>query len=229
MKILVLGATGLVGRGAMLEAFDDPDVSEVLTLGRSGTGASHAKLRELERGDLFRLAPIQEELRGYDGCIFCLGVSAIGMREAEYARITYDLTMSVAKTFLTMNPQGAFAYVSGQGTDASERGRVMWARVKGRTENALLAMPFRAATMFRPGMIQPQRGIRSRTRWYRLAFAAVRPLAGTLVRMGAGTTTTLMGLALLEAIERPPPERILDNRAINALARQRLERQGRTL
>lgn len=226
MKIVLLGATGLVGRGVLLEALDDPAVTDVLTLGRARTGESHAKLREIAHRDLFDLAPIQDPLRGYDACLFCTGVSAVGMSETEYTRVTYDMTIGVAQAFLAANPGSTFAYVSGQGTDSSERGRMMWARVKGRTENALLAMPFRAATMFRPGVIQPLRGIRPRTAWYRAFYAILRPLAGALVRSGAGTTTTLLGLAMLEAVERPPPERVLGNTAINALAEQRRARRG---
>lgn len=227
MKIVLLGATGMVGRGVLLEALDDPAVTGVLTLGRSKTGVSHAKLREIEH-DLFDLRPVRDALRGYDGCISSAGVSAIGRGEAEYTRLTCDLTLGVANAFLEANPDSAFAYVTGQGTDSTERGRVMWARVKGRTENALLAMPFRAATMFRPGVIQPQRGIRSRTGLYNALYTLLSPVVSLLVRTGAATTTTLNGLAMLEAIERPPAGRILDNRAINALAKQRLAHRDRS-
>jgi uncharacterized protein YbjT (DUF2867 family) len=227
MKVVILGATGMVGRGVLLEALDDPEVTGVLTLGRRKTGESHARLREIEHRDLFDLAPISESLRGYDGCIFCTGVSAVGLSEAEYSRLTYDLTLSVAKTFLAANPASTFAYVSGQGTDSSEQGRMMWARVKGRTENALLAMPFRAATMFRPGLIQPLRGIRSRTWLYRVSYDLLRLFMDSLVRKGRATTTTMVGLALLEAVQRPPRERFLENPAINALAQKRLVHQKR--
>jgi uncharacterized protein YbjT (DUF2867 family) len=227
MRIVILGATGMVGRGVLLEALDDPEVSAVLTVGRSRTGEAHAKLREIEHKDLFDLDPIREKMRGYDACIFCVGVSAIGLTEAEYSRLNYDIVIGVARAFLAVNPGSTFAYVSGQGTDSSERGRIMWARVKGRTENALLGMQFRAATMFRPGLIQPQRGIRSRTRLYRAFYDLTGPLTGMFVRMGVATTTTLLGLALLEAVQRPPRERVLDNAAISALGRQRLAHQKR--
>jgi uncharacterized protein YbjT (DUF2867 family) len=226
MTIVLLGATGMVGRGVLLEALDDPVVTAVLTLGRSKTGESHPKLREIARADLFDLTPIREELRGFDGCISSLGVSAVGMSEAEYTRLTYDLTSAIAKTFLEANPGSAFVYVTGQGTDSSDKGRQMWARVKGRTEHALLAMPFGSTTMFRPGLIKPERGIRSRTKVYNAAYAVLGPLMGVLARAGMATTTTLIGQAMLEAVEHPPAERILDNAAIDALGRRRLERRG---
>jgi len=221
MKLVILGATGTVGRGVLLEALDDPAVTQILTLGRSKSGELHPKLRELVHDNLFDPAPIQNQLRGYDACAFCAGVSSVGMSEAGYTRLTYDMTLAVAKTFLAANPGGAFAYVSGQGTDSTERGAMMWARVKGRTENALMAMPFRAATMFRPGAIQPERGIRPRQRLYRVFYAFARPFSGLIIRIGAGTTTTLLARAILEALERPPQKRILENNDINALAAQR--------
>jgi uncharacterized protein YbjT (DUF2867 family) len=226
MKIVLLGATGMVGRGVLLEALDDQAVTAVLTLGRSKTGESHPTLREIDRADLFDLTPILDDLRGYDGCISSLGVSAVGMSEAEYTRLTYDLTIAIAKAFLAASPGGAFVYVTGQGTDSTESGRQMWARVKGRTENALLAMPFGSATMFRPGVIKPERGIRSRTKLYNALYTVLGPLVGLLARAGVATTTTLIGQAMLEAVEHPPAERILDNAAINALGKRRLERRG---
>jgi uncharacterized protein YbjT (DUF2867 family) len=227
LKIVLLGATGMVGRGALLEALDDPEVTDVLTLGRARTGESHPKLRELEHQDLLNVAPIEDTLRGYDACLFCAGVSSVGLTEAQYSRLTFDLTLAVAQTFLAANPGSTFAYVSGQGTDGTERGRMMWARVKGRTENALSALPFRAATMFRPGFIHPERGIRSRFRLYRVFYGLMRPFSSLLVRFAASTNTRLLGLAMLEAVQRPPRERVLDNRAINELGRRRLAQQGR--
>ena len=221
MRIVLFGATGMVGRGVLLEALDDPTVTAVLAVGRSAVPDTHPKLRQLVRGDLFDLAPVREELRGYDACIFCLGVSAVGMTEADYTRVTYVLTLAVARLFLEMNPQGAFHYVSGQSTDATERGRMMWARVKGRTENALLALPFRSVTMFRPGVIQPERGITSKVGWYRAIYALMKPLSGLLVRRDMGTTTTRLGRAMLEAVEYPPEKRVLENRDINRLAEAR--------
>src|SRR5258708_1480739 len=148
----------MVGKGALRERLLDPEIAEVLAIGRSATGQQHAKLRELVRDDLFDLSDIAASLAGYDACFFCLGVSATGMKEAAYRRVTYDLTMAVARILAQQNPAMTFLYVSGTGTDSSERGRTMWARVKGKTENDLLRLPFAAAYMLRPGYIQPMHG-----------------------------------------------------------------------
>ena len=155
----------MVGQGVLRECLLDADVEQVLAIGRSGTGQQHPKLKEIVQSDLFDLSPIESRLAGFDACFFCLGVSAAGMSEQDYRRLTYDLTMSVAKTLVRLNPGMTFVYVSGAGTDSSERSRMMWARIKGKTENDLLKMPFRAAYMFRPGYIQPLHGIRTKTKW----------------------------------------------------------------
>src|SRR5262245_28044943 len=144
MKVLLFGATGMVGQGALRECLSDPDVERVLVVGRTPLAAQHAKLREVAHQDLFDLASIEHELSGYDACLFCLGVSSAGMKEADYTRVTYDLTLGIAKTLVERNPGMTFIYVSGAGTDGTGRGKSMWARVKGRTENALSELPFRA-------------------------------------------------------------------------------------
>ena len=225
MKVIITGATGMIGRGALLEALDDPAVTHVLTLGRVKTGEKHPKLQEIERKDLFDLAPIQDQLKGYDALLYCLGISSVGMNEADYMRVTHDLTVAIAQAFVAANPGGSVVFISGKSTDSSEKGSMMWARVKGKAENALLAMPFRSATMFRPGVIQPQRGITSRTTAYRVLYVLFKPFMGMLVRSGTATTTTLLGLAMLEAAEKPPSQRILENSEITALGQQRLARR----
>ena len=151
MKILVFGATGMVGQGVLRECLLAADVEAVLAVGRTATGMSHSKLRDLVASDLFDIGAFQGELSGFDACFFCLGVSSAGMTEEAYTRLTYELTMKVAETLARLTPSMIFVYVSGTGTDSSEHGRTMWARVKGRLENALLRLPFRAAYMFRPG------------------------------------------------------------------------------
>ena len=166
----------MVGQGVLRECLLDADVEQVLAIGRSGTGQQHPKLQEIVQSDLFDLSPIESRLAGFDACFFCLGVSAAGMSEQDYRRLTYDLTMSVAQTLVRLNPGMTFVYVSGAGTDSSERSRMMWARVKGKTENDLLKMPFRAAYMFRPGYIQPLHGIRTKTKWYGALYAVMGPL-----------------------------------------------------
>ncbi len=208
----------MVGQGALRECLLDPEIAEVLAIGRRATGQQHAKLRELVR-DLFDLSDIAASLAGYDACFFCLGVSAMGMKEAEYRRVTYDLTMSVAQTLAQQNPPMTFLYVSGAGTDSSERGRTMWARVKSKTENDLLRLPFTAAYMLRPGYIQPMHGIRSKTGWYQALDTVIAPtyplwkaLFGKYV-----TTTEDWGRAMIRIAKRGAPKRVLENQDINAM------------
>src|SRR5215218_9434543 len=170
MNVVIFGATGMVGQGVLRECLLDPRIDRVVTVGRAPTGRVHSRLRDLVVPDLFDLSAVRADLVGLGACFFCLGATAAGRSEAEYARINHDLPLAVARTLLETSPGMAFLYVSGVGTDATERGRVMWARVKGRTENALLRMPFRAAYMFRPGFIRPMHGIRSRTPAYRWLY-----------------------------------------------------------
>lgn len=219
MKIILFGATGMIGQGVLRECLLDPGVSEVLAIGRSALGRQHAKLREIVRADLYDLAPLEADLTGYDACFFCLGVSSAGMGEEQYRRVTYDLTLAVAKTLARLNPAMTFIYVSGEGADSSERGRVMWARVRGKTENDLLKLPFKAAYVFRPGIIQPLHGITSRTRLYRAGYAVVGALLPLLQRVApnALTTTEQMGRAMLAAARRGAPQSILRNPEINRL------------
>jgi uncharacterized protein YbjT (DUF2867 family) len=164
MNVLILGATGMVGQGVLRECLLDDGVTRVVTLGRASTGQSHPKLHDIVYRDLMNLAPVEDRLRDLDACFYCLGASAAGLDEAAYTRINYDLTLAVADTLVRLDPGMTFLYVSGTGTDGTERGRTMWARVKGRTENALLRLPFCAAYMLRPGVIIPMHGVRSKTR-----------------------------------------------------------------
>ncbi len=219
MNVLLFGATGMVGQGVLRECLRDPGVGRVLAVGRSATGQAQEKLRDLVVPDLANLAAVEPELRGFDACFFCLGVTSAGLSEERYTRLTYDLTLGVARTLARLNPAMTFVYVSGTGTDSSERGRIMWARVKGRTENALLALPFKAAYMFRPGYIQPLDGIQSRTRWYRVVYAAVAPLYPVLRRLfpGAVTTTAQVGRAMLAVARGGFRRPVLETRDINGL------------
>ena len=166
----------MVGAGVLLECLDDPRVDSVLVVGRTPTGVVHPKLEEVRHADFFDYEALRPRFSGLDACFFCLGVSSAGKSEAEYARLTFDLTLAAARAILEASPGAVFVYVSGVGTDSTERGRVMWARVKGRTENALLALPFRGAYMMRPGFIQPMRGVRSRTTLYRAFYSVFAPL-----------------------------------------------------
>src|SRR5579871_5065754 len=213
MRILLFGATGMVGQGVLRECLRDPHVEAVLSIGRTPSGVSDPKLAEVVLPSLEDLGPLGDRLRGFDGCFFCLGVSSAGMTEADYTRVTYDLTLSVARTVAKLNPGLTFTYVSGAGTDSTEHGRSMWARVKGRTENALLALPFQGAYMFRPGVIRPLHGARSKTR-------ILAPFLGlaSVVAPNSLTTTEKMGRAMIHVVERGAPTRVLGTREINQLA-----------
>jgi uncharacterized protein YbjT (DUF2867 family) len=217
MKAILLGATGMVGQGVLRECLLDSEVQSVLTVGRSATGQQHEKLHEIVHNDLFDLSAIEGMLSGYDACFFCLGVSAVGMSEEAYRRLTYDLTTSVAKTLARLNQAMTFIYVSGAGTDSGEQGRIMWARVKGKTENALLQMPFRAAYMFRPGYIQPLHGIRTKTKWYGVLYSVMGPLypLWKFLFPKYVTTTECIGRAMLKVAKRGAPKSVLENQDIN--------------
>jgi len=219
VKVIIFGATGMVGQGVLRECLLAGDVDNVLAIGRTGTGQQHAKLQEIIRPDLFDLAPIESRLSGFDACFFCLGVSAAGMNEQDYRSVTYELTISVAKTLVRLNPALTFIYVSGAGTDSTERSRMMWARVKGKTENDLLKMPFRAAYMFRPGYIQPLHGIRTKTGWYGALYAVMGPLYPIWKRLLPKyvTTTECVGRAMLNVVRHGAPKRFLENPDINGL------------
>jgi len=199
MNVLILGATGMVGQGVLRECLLDEGVARVVTLGRHATGNAHPKLREIVHADLFHLQPIEDQLTGLDACFYSLGATAAGKSEREYARINHDMTLAVAETLARIDPGMTFVYVSGQGTDSSERGRTMWARVKGKAENALLRLPFKAAYMLRPGIILPMHGIKSRTTLYRVFYTLMTPLYPALRRLfpRAITTTEHLGRVML--------------------------------
>jgi uncharacterized protein YbjT (DUF2867 family) len=219
MRVLLFGATGMVGQGVLRECLLDPDVESVLSVGRSATGQPHVKLRELVHRDFLDCSPIESELSGFDACFFCLGVSSAGMKEDDYRRITYDFTMAAARTLARLNPDMTFVYVSGMGTDSSERGRTMWARVKGKTENELLGLPFKAAYMFRPGLIVPLDGIKSKTRLYRAFYAGMAPLLPLLNAAFPKyvTTTAQVGRAMIKVARQGAAKPVLENSDINAI------------
>jgi uncharacterized protein YbjT (DUF2867 family) len=220
LNVLIFGATGMVGQGVLRECLLDPDVVGVRTVGRTSTAVQHRKLSEIVHADLMSYAPIERDLAGFDACFFCLGVSSVGMAEADYERITYGITLAAASTLARLNPAMTFIYVTGAGTDSTERGAVMWARVKGRTENALLRLPFKAAYMFRPGAIQPMHGVRSKTTLYSVLYAITRPLLPVLKRLmpGAILTTDEVGRAMLVAAKHGAPKAVLESRDIRDLA-----------
>ena len=219
MNVLLLGATGMVGQGVLRECLAASDIERVTTLGRSATGRQHTRLDEVVHANLFDLSSNESRLAGYDACFFCLGVSSAGMSEQEYTVVTHDLTLSVARTLARLNPDMTFVYVSGMGTYSTEHGRSMWARVKGRTENTLLRLPFKAAFMFRPGAIMPMHGVRSKTLLYRIAYVALTPLYPLVKRLApnAVTTSQQVGRAMLEVARHGYPRPVLETPDINAL------------
>ena len=221
MKVILFGATGMVGQGVLRECLRDPDVESVLAIGRGTTGQQHAKLREILHEDFADFSAIEGQLAGYDACFFCLGISASGMKEEDYRHITYDFTMAAAEALVRVSPGMTFIFVSGAGTDSTERGRWMWARVKGKTENALLQLPFKSSYMFRPGFIQPRHGIVSKTRLYRFLYAIMGPFFPLWRRFFPKyvITTEDVGRSMIQVAEHGAGKRVLENHDLNALSR----------
>jgi uncharacterized protein YbjT (DUF2867 family) len=219
MKVILFGATGMVGQGVLRECLLDAEVESVLVVGRSSTGQRHPKLREILLDNFLDYSAIESQLAGYDACFFCLGVSSVGLSEERYRHLTYDITLAAASTLARLNPQSVFVYVTGQGTDATEQGRLMWARVKGKTENDLLKLPFKAAYMFRPAAIQPLHGIRSKTAWVQAIYVAAAPLLSLLNRVAPKymTTTEQVGRAMIKVARDGYPKRVLESEDINRL------------
>lgn len=209
----------MVGQGVLRECLLDSGIASVLSIARGRTGQTHVKLCELVHTDFLDFSAIENEMRGFDACFFCLGVSAAGMAEARYRRVTYGFTMAAAKTLARLNPNMTFIYVSGMGTDSSQRGRSIWARVKGETENALLRMPFQAAYAFRPGFIVPLAGIRSKTRLYRVIYTVTEPLLPWLYAHFPKyvTTTEQVGRAMIKVAREGTGKAVLENLDINGL------------
>jgi uncharacterized protein YbjT (DUF2867 family) len=222
MNVLILGATGMVGQGALRECLLDDGVKRVVTLGRSEVAQRHPKLRQIVHADLLNLAPIEDQLTGLDACFYCLGVSAAGMSEPDYTRVNHDYTLSVARTLVRVDPDMTFIYVSGAGTDSSEHGRVMWARVKGRTENDLLKLPFVSAYMLRPAMIIPMHGIKSKTPLYRMLYSVLTPAYPLLAKLSPKyvTTTERVGRAMLRLARTGYTSRVLEAAEIDMMGAQ---------
>lgn len=220
-NVLVFGASGMVGQGVLRECLLADDVDQVTVIGRGPIGQQHPKLRELVHKDLFDLASLGDQLAGFDAIFYCLGVSSNGMSEADYTRTTHDLTLAIARPLAERSPGAVFVFVSGNGADSSEQSRTMWARVKGKAENAVLRLPFRAVHVFRPGFIQPLHGIRSRTRAYNTLYFFLRPLvpiARLFIRKYM-TTTERIGRAMLHVVRHGDERKLLESHEIEALGR----------
>ena len=219
MNVVIFGATGMIGQGVLRECLRDPGVMHVLTIGRASTGVQHSKLRDLVHQDMWRYDSIERELSGFDACFFCLGVTSAGMTEADYERTTFGIAIAAAETLARLNPSMTFVHVSGAGADSSEAGRIMWARVKGKTENAILRLPFKASYVFRPGVVQPVHGARSRTAAYRVLYSVAKPLLPLLRRIMPGyiLTTEQFGRAMLTVVRHGAAKRVLESTDISAL------------
>ncbi|MEU6573454.1 NAD-dependent epimerase/dehydratase family protein [Streptomyces sp. NPDC046805] len=219
MRIVIFGATGMVGQAVLDTCLRDQQVTDVLVIGRTPTGRVHPKLRELHHTDFTDFTAIQDQLAGYDACFFCLGISAVGMSEADYRVVTYDFTLAAARALLDANPDLTFTYVSGAGTDGSGKSRMMWARVKGETENALLELTPRAF-MFRPAFILPLPGTKAKTKSYALLYRVLTPLYPVLRRIAPRyvTTSVQFGHAMLRTARGGVKRGVLDTADINELA-----------
>jgi uncharacterized protein YbjT (DUF2867 family) len=217
MKVILFGATGMVGQGVLRECLLDPGIESVLAVVRSPTGQRHTRLREIIHDNFLDYSRIESQLAGYDACFFCLGVSSLGMSEERYRHLTYDITMAAATTLARLNPGVVFTYVTGRGTDSTEQGNLMWARIKGKTENDLLKLPFKAAYMFRPAGIQPLHGVRSKTAWVQALYVATAPLLSFLNRVAPNymTTTEQIGRAMIRVARDGYPKPVLESEDIN--------------
>jgi uncharacterized protein YbjT (DUF2867 family) len=216
IKIIIFGATGMVGEGVLHEALKHPDVESILVIGRRSCNVKHEKLKELLHKDFFDYSTIREHLRGFNACFFCLGVSSVGMNEQDYSRITYDLTMQAATTLTKLNPEMTFCYVSGTGTDSTEQGKMMWARVKGRTENHLTRLPFKAVYLFRPGLMKPTKGQKNVKPLFKV-LGSLYPLWKVLSPKNVCTLEEV-GIAMIQAVRIGYAKQILENKDIAQLA-----------
>ncbi len=220
LHVILTGATGMVGEGVLIEALQHPEVERVLILTRRPSGISHPKLKEIVVSDFYDLSTIESDLAGYNACFFCLGVSSIGMKEDAYRHITYDLTMSVARTLSKLNSDMTFCYISGKATDSSEHGRLMWARVKGKTENDLMKLPFKRVFAFRPGMLRASEGMKNTLKYYKYV-AWLYPVLRLLYSSGVSTLKEL-GLAMIHVSARGYGKPVLEVNDIVAAAREEL-------
>ncbi len=208
IKAIILGSTGMVGEGVLHECLNHSDVESVLLINRKPCGVKHEKLKEIIHKDLLDLSSLEDQLEGYNACYFCAGVSSVGKKEDEYSRITYGLTMNFANAMVKLNPDMTFCYVSGVGTDSTEKGRSMWARVKGKTENDLMKLPFKAAYMFRPGYIQPTKGLKNTYKMYKV-FAPIYPIIKLLFSKYV-TTLREIGLAMINVTLYGSEKKVLE-------------------
>jgi uncharacterized protein YbjT (DUF2867 family) len=219
MKVILFGATGMVGQGVLQECLRSPEVESILSIGRRATGQPRPKLREIAHQDFTDFSAIEGDLSGYEACFFCLGVSSLGLKEADYRQVTYDFALAAARTLARLNPQMTFIYASGTGTDSSEHGATMWARVKGQTENAIFQLPFKMSYAFRPAYIQPLNGVVAKAPWLKALYTVMGPLYPLWKALFPKyvTTTAQVGRAMIHVAREGAPKRVLENRDINEI------------
>jgi nucleoside-diphosphate-sugar epimerase len=221
IRVVIFGSTGMIGQAVSRECIKSPDVERILLVNRRSSNVEHEKVKELIHSDFFDVSSLAAEFSHYDTCFYCLGVSALGLSEDRYSMITYEMTVSIAEVLIKAQPNFTFCYISGSGTDTSEKGKSMWARVKGKTENRLLSMPFNNAYMFRPGYIQPMKGIRSRTKWYNLMYAVLKPFYFILKRFKRlATDSSTLGKAMIRVALNGFHKHIIETADINFLGRR---------
>lgn len=218
INVIITGTTGMVGKAVLLECLEHSMVNSVLVINRESIGLNHPKLKEIIHADFFDISPIATELKGYNACFFCLGVSSMGLNEAEYHKYTYDLTVHFAEVVTAANPEMTFNYVSGAGTDSTEKGKVMWARVKGKTENKLTTL-FKDVYLFRPGAILPEKGVKSKIKTYNVLYVILKPFFPLLRKMKSITTSSRVGNAMINSVLKGYEKKQLDNIDINRLAK----------
>ncbi|MEN8927639.1 MAG: epimerase [Flavobacteriales bacterium] len=218
MKVIITGSTGMVGKGVLLECMDDSRIKEILLINRSSIEIKNPKVKEILHAEFSEFSSLKNKLGNYDACFHCMGVSSAGMNEKKYTELTYGISFALAKTLFDLNPKMVMNYVSGTGTDSSEKGKIMWARVKGKTENMILNMGFKDTYMFRPGAILPERGIKSKTKLYNALYVIMRPFFFLMKRMKSITTTTNMGKAMIHLLFSPQENKHLVGSEINAVA-----------
>ena len=217
-RVIITGSTGMVGKGVLLECLNDVNIEKVLVINRSTLNIQHSKLEEVLLKDFSQLTSIKDKLIGYDACFFCMGISSVGMNEEKYTQITFNIVKVFADVLHKINPNMVFNYVSGTGTDSSENGSSMWARVKGKTENYIFNKGFKDAYAFRPGAIIPEKGIKSRTNWYSIIYILLTPFFGLMKKSKNITTTTKIGLAMINSLHHTQTLKHLENKEINVLA-----------
>ena len=217
-KVIITGSTGMVGKGVLLECLEHPEIEKVLVINRNPIGINHPKLKEIIHSNFHDFNSIKDQLIDYDACFHCMGVSVVGLNEDQYTNITFNITKLLVDVLYGLNPSMTFNYVSGAGTDSSEKGSTMWARVKGKTENYILNKGFSNSVMFRPGMIIPEKGIKSKTGWYNAVYFILQPFNNLLKKSKSVTTTTKIGQVMIYSITNKLEYKWLENIQINQLS-----------